>query len=137
MSLTQSENLQKRLRSLRRIYAGISEWSQDRDAAPRILKALNPLAELMVIGEAVGPETLRRSGINYFRADGSLGRTGQYLDEMLRPVGFTVYPSSKIELAKGIFIESSQGKSRKTAYCTDLCPEFPGYRVNSKAGKKM
>lgn len=89
----------------------------------------------MVIGEAVGPETLRRSGVNYFRLDSSLGRTGRYLDEMLQPVGFTIYPSSKVKLANGTIIESTRGKPRKTAYCTDLCPEFPGYCENRNAVK--
>jgi uracil-DNA glycosylase len=136
MNSMQREKLQIRLRSLRRLYAEISEWSQDRGAAPRVLKALNPLAELMVIGEAVGPETLRCSGVNYFRLDGSLGRTGRYLDDIIRPLGFTVYPSSKIKLANGAVIESDKSKARKTVYCTDLCPEFPGYCEKGNTVKK-
>jgi uracil-DNA glycosylase len=122
------------LRSLRRVYAEIAKWNQDRAAVPRILEALNPSADLMVIGEAVGPETLRRSGVNYFRVDGTLGRTGKYLDEMLRPLGFTVYPSSDIQLMNGTFIESRPGAPRETAYYTDLCPEFPG-QVSRRRGK--
>ncbi len=136
MSSSKSEKVQIRLRCLRRIYAEISEWSRDRGATLRILKALNPLADLMVIGEAVGPETLRRSGVNYFRLDGSLGRTGRYLDDMLRPLGFTVYPSSKIKLPNGVIIEPDQDRMRQTVYCTDLCPEFPGYCEKISTVKK-
>jgi uracil-DNA glycosylase len=132
MNSAQSKKHQVRLRSLRRVYAEIAKWNQDRVAVSRVLEALNPCADLMVIGEAVGPETLRRSGINYFRVDGTLGRTGKYLDEMLRPLGFTVYPSSDVHLMNGAVIESGPGAPRETAYCTDLCPEFPGHVSRGK-----
>jgi uracil-DNA glycosylase len=136
MYAARSKRRQVRLRSLRRVYAEIAKWTQDRAAVPRVLEALNPCADLMVVGEAVGPETLRRSGINYFRVDGTLGRTGKYLDEMLRPLGFTVYPSSDIQLMNGTHIESGTGARRETAYCTDLCPEFPG-QVSRRKGKAI
>jgi hypothetical protein len=118
---------ERQLRSLRRIYAEIGEWNRDREAVPRILTALNPCADLAIVAEAIGPKTVRLSGVNYFRADGRLGGTGRYLDKMLLPLGFTVYPSSDVKLASGAVIQAALGSQRQTAYCTDLCPEFPGY----------
>jgi len=116
-----------RLRRLRSIFEAIQRWSPDRDLAARRISAIDPFAQLVVVGEAVGPRTLRVSGVPYFDSQGSIGRTGKYLDEILKPLGYTVYPPRDIRVKLGK-ISCSQGLGRKTAYCTDLCPTFPGYR---------
>jgi uracil-DNA glycosylase len=118
---------EQRLRSLQRIYRAIEDWSLDDEAKPRVTSAVNPWAHLAIVGEAIGPRTVRFSGVNYFGVDGRLGKTGQYLDEMLRPLGYTVYPTTDVKLASGVVIPAALGLSRKTVYCTDLCPEFPGH----------
>jgi hypothetical protein len=48
-----------------------------------IRSAINPFADLVVIGEAVGPDTLRRSGVSYFGLDGCLGKSGSNIEEIL------------------------------------------------------
>jgi uracil-DNA glycosylase len=121
---------------LSKLYSEIAEWTIDRQAVPKVIAALNPCARLAIVGEAVGPKTVRLSGVNYFGADGKLGDTGKYLDEMLRSVGFTVYPVRRAKLASGAYVESSPGVGRETVYCTDLCPEFPG-RARRRKGKKI
>lgn len=126
---------ERQLRSLRRVYAEIARWNSDCEAVPRIMAALNPCADLAIVGEAIGPKTVRLSGVNYFRPDGRLGDTGRYLDEMLFPLGFTVYPPSDIKLASGAVIQAAPGMQRQTAYCTDLCPEFPGYVSIQRNGR--
>ena len=134
------EERERRLRSLRRIYAEIAEWSRDAEAIPRILPSLNPCADLAIVAEAIGPTTVRLSGVNYFRIDGRLGATGRYLDEILRPLRFTVYPPCDLTLASGAVIHASLGRQRQTAYCTDLCPEFPGhvsFRRNQRTKKSV
>jgi uracil-DNA glycosylase len=120
---------------LRKVHAQIAKWTRDRKAVPKIVAALNPCADLAIVGEAIGPKTVRLSGVNYFSPAGRLGKTGKYLDEMLRPLGFTLYPAFKVRLASGKSVQGVPSGQRETAYCTDLCPEFPG-RVFTWKGKE-
>ena len=115
-----------RLRQLQQIYQEIAAWAQDREAVPRNIAAVQPVTALAVVGEAVGPSTVRLSGVNYFDQSGRLGPTGTNLDQILIPFGYTVYPQRNVKVANGT-IEWARGGGRNTAYCTDLCPVFPGY----------
>jgi hypothetical protein len=132
----------RRLKQLRHIYSEIAAWNQDCEAVQPILHSLNPCSELAVVAEAVGPKTLRVSGVSYFDLRGRLGRTGKCLDEMLRPMGFTVYPPRDLTLASGAIIQGTSHEGRQTAYFTDICPEFPGHaltrrkRVQKKSTKR-
>jgi len=96
------------------------------------MKAIHLPARIVIVGEAVGPSTLRFSGVNYFDQYGRLGPTGIRLDRMLVPFGYTIYPPCDIKVPKGM-IDCIRGGGRHTVYCTDLCPAFPGYE-NTKRG---
>src|SRR5260370_13721319 len=98
-----------------------------------IRSVINPFADLVVIGEAVGPDTLRRSGVNYFRLDGCLGKSGNNLEEILRSVGLTLFPPQEVTLRSGAVIEGGHREVRQTVYCTDLCPEYPVARASAPA----
>ena len=121
-----SERLQ-RMKALKKIYREIAAWQQDSECVPRICSAVNPFADLVVVGEAIGPDTVRCSGVNYFRLDGHLGDSGQNLEEILSRVGLTLYPGSDLRLPTGRVLEASLGGGRQTVYSTDLCPEYPGH----------
>ena len=125
-----SERLQ-RMKALKKIYREIAAWQQDSECVPRICSAVNPFADLVVVGEAIGPDTVRCSGVNYFRLDGHLGDSGQNLEEILSRVGLTLYPGSDLRLPTGRVLEASLGGGRQTVYSTDLCPEYPGH-IGSK-----
>jgi hypothetical protein len=130
-----SEQRKQKLRSLQRIYAEIGVWNRDRETVPRIMAALNPCADLAIVGEAVGPKTLRFSGVNYFRLDGRLGDTGRYLDEMLSPLGFTVYPPSDVTLAGGAVIQAAPGAQRQNSLLHRSMPRVPRTRFHSTERK--
>ena len=114
-----------RLRKLKKIYCEIDQWAGDQEAVPRNLAAVQSNAKIAVIGEAIGPASVRLSGVNYFNQNGRLGPTGINLDRLLEPFGYTVYPPYDVTLATGQ-IECAPGEGRNTVYCTDLCPVFPG-----------
>jgi len=116
-----------RSQRLQSIYSRIARWSADDKFVTRKIAAVNPTAELAVVGEAPGPRTVRLSGVNYFDRGGRIGATGRYLDEILRPLGCTVYPPRDVKVSCGT-ITRAQGAGRPTVYCTDLCPVFPGYQ---------
>ena len=120
----------ERLQKLETVYRAIRAWSPDRGLAERKLAAVNSSALLAVVGEAVGPKTLRVSGVPYFDDRGHIGRAGKYLDDILKSVGYTVYPPQDIRVRHGT-ISRSAGLGRCTAYYTDMCPTFPGYRMDS------
>lgn len=126
----------KRLKELQGIYASIKTWSPDRKQAERELTAINPSAFLAVVGEAVGPRTLRLSGVPYFDDRGQIGRAGKYLDDILKSVGYTVYPPQDIRVRHGT-IHRSPGLGRYTAYYTDMCPTFPGYQRDSNGRMRI
>lgn len=114
-----------RLRKLKKIYSEIQHWAGDHEAVSRNLAAVEADAKLAVVGEAVGPASVRLSGVNYFNQHGRLGPTGTNLDRVLDHFGYTVYPPSNVMLTAGR-IECAGGEGRNTVYCTDLCPVFPG-----------
>jgi hypothetical protein len=93
-----SATLRRRINALKGIYDEIHAWGRDSESVPRITSAVNPSANLVVVGEAVGPDSVRHSGVNYFRLDGRLGRTGRNLEEILRTVGLTLYPQKDVRL---------------------------------------
>jgi uracil-DNA glycosylase len=120
----------RRINALKKIYDEIYAWGRDSESVARITSAVNPSADLVVVGEAIGPDTVRHSGVNYFRLDGRLGRTGRNLEEILRTVGLTLYPQKDVRLRSGTVIEGVPSGGVRTVYCTDLCPEYPGYAVS-------
>ena len=125
-----------KLRRLRRIYAAMRRWGGDQESAKRIVQAVDPSAKLLVVAEAVGPRTLRLSGVNYFDTHGRLGATGRYLDRILEHVGYTVYPPREVRLGNGAILPGASD-GRKTGYFTDICPVFPGHAGARDRSKRI
>ena len=103
------------MRLLNHIYEEMRLWARDGRAVPRNLDAVNPFAELMIVAEATGPRTVRLSGVNYFDSRGRLGRTGRYLEEILRCLNYTLYPQMDIAVVEGV-IRSFEGGGRQTGF---------------------
>ena len=83
----------------------------------RDVTATNIDSKIMVIAEAMAPEQVRLSGINYFYKDGKIGSTGKYFEKFLNKFDYTVYPSKE-----------------KCIYHTEIVHNFPGYKISK--GKK-
>lgn len=123
--------MDSRLQRLKAIYLDMAKWAQDQAAVPRILEAVEPASQLAIVGEALGPSTVRLSGVNYFDRHGRIGPTGTNLDKLLKPLGYTIYPPRNIDVPGGK-IDCRPGSGRKTVYCTDLCPTFPGHVLRGR-----
>jgi uracil-DNA glycosylase family 4 len=67
-------------------------------------------SEVFVIGQALGPQTQRRSGVPYTYPSGVLSRTGQVLDGLLEAIGYTIDPRS----------------TRRYVYSSDIVQRYPG-----------
>jgi hypothetical protein len=124
----------RELAVLARLFQEMDEWADDVASVPRNVEAVDLNASLFIIGEAAGPKTLRVSGVPYFDPEGRLGRTGKNLEKLLHPLGYTLYPQTHVMLPNGT-LKANSGRGRRTAYCTDICPKFPGYRI-SKSGEQ-
>lgn len=77
----------------------------DREVLPEALDS-----EVFLVGQALGPNTQRKSGRPYLTPDGTLGPSGRNLDRFLRYFGYTIRP----------------GSSARYAYSTDLVQRYPG-----------
>lgn len=93
----------------------------DADHVPRQLvdKALD--ADVMVIGQALGRDTQRLSGLPWMFPDGKLSGGGRTLDNFLAGCGQTVQP---------------EDENRSYVYCTDMAHHFPGRREEGKWDKE-
>lgn len=83
----------------------------------RDISKTNVDSKIMVIAEAMAPEQVRLSGVNYFYKDGTIGNTGRYLEKFLNLFNHSVYPEHP-----------------NCIYHTEIVHSFPGY-VN-KSGKR-
>jgi len=72
-------------------------------------------SKVMIIAEAMAPEQVRLSGINYFFKDGTIGNTGKSLEKFLNKFGYTVYPDKP-----------------NCIYHTEIVHGFPGYEIKNE-----
>jgi len=83
----------------------------------RDISKTNINSKVMIIAEAMAPEQVRLSGVNYFFKDGTIGNTGKSFEKFLNKFEYTVYPDKP-----------------NCVYHTEIVHGFPGYEI--KNGKK-
>lgn len=76
----------------------------------RDISKTNLNAKVMIIAEAMAPEQVRLSGVNYFYKNGRIGNTGRYLEKFLNLFDCSVYPDNP-----------------NCVYHTEIVHSFPGY----------
>jgi len=81
----------------------------------RDISKMNINSKVMVIAEAMAPEQVRLSGVNYFFKDGTIGNTGKSLEKFLNKFGYTVYPDKP-----------------NCVYHTEIVHGFPGYEIKNE-----
>ncbi len=79
----------------------------------RKLDSVNLKSDIFVIAEAMAPNQVRVSGINYFDINGKLGNTGKFFEKFLNKFGYSVYPGETC------------------IYHTEIVHCFPGYEIKS------
>lgn len=84
----------------------------------RDISRTNINADVMIIAEAIAPEQVRLSGVNYFFKNGKVGNTGKTLEKFLNLFDYSVYPDQP-----------------NCVYHTEIVHSFPGYIF--KNGKKV
>ena len=82
----------------------------------RKLDSVNLKSKIFVIAEAMAPNQVRVSGVNYFDASGKIGNTGRFFEKFLNKFEYSVYPGNNC------------------VYHTEIVHCFPGYKI--KTNKK-
>jgi len=125
--LTRDNALRKtRLAALAELYDEIWDWAHtkyDRHLVKRKVEAIDPSSRLFIIGEAHAEGQVRLTGINWFDAWGTLGRSGENLDAILRYLRYTVYPPRPVHLQRGQ--TPPKYSELTTVYTTDVFPCYP------------
>lgn len=100
----------------------------DHCKVPIKIEAINWNAEVMIISEALAQEQVRKSGVNFFKNDGTLGNTGKNLECLLNQLDQTIYPRRRVKLFQNHYVPSKSDKDRDqmvTVYNTEIVHCFP------------
>jgi uracil-DNA glycosylase len=97
----------------------------DREKALRLVQAVNIQSDIFIISQALAANQLRKSGVNFFQADGRLGNTGKSLEGFLNSFGRTVYPQRSIAIPSGAAIPQCT-VGYITACNTEIAQCYPG-----------
>jgi uracil-DNA glycosylase family 4 len=86
------------------------EMQPDEERVRRRVVTRAATSRLFIVGQALGPNTQRRSGMPYMFPNEELSPTGRVLDQFVRRLGFTIDPSSTLPYA----------------YSSDIVQRYPG-----------
>ena len=99
----------------------------DPEKALRRLEAVSMDTDVFIVSQALAQGQLRRSGVNFFMPDGSLGNTGRNLEKFLNLLGRTVYPAARVALPGGATVPEAR-PGFIPVYNTELAQCWPGRR---------
>src|SRR5262245_31484815 len=86
------------------------QMAVDEKRTARTLVPKAVMSPVFVIGQALGPNTQRLSGLPYTYPNGELSSTGRVLDDLLRAIGYTIDARS----------------ARPYVYSSDVVQRYPG-----------
>ena len=91
----------------------------DREKKLRRSDAVDPLADVFIVSQALAELTQRKTGVSFFDEKGQLGKTGRNLEEFLRKFKRTLYPPWSIQLEEGLQIPAREPEFL-TVYNTEV-----------------
>lgn len=107
----------------------------DSEKALRLVEAVNVQSDVFIISQALAAGQLRKSGVNFFQADGRLGNTGQALERFLNGFGRTVYPKQAVMLPSGAVISKCDARYT-TVYNTEVAQCYPGKNARGNGDRE-
>jgi uracil-DNA glycosylase len=91
--------------------------------------------DVLIVSQSLAANQLRRSGVNFFMADGTIGATGLILHRFLRKFGRTVYPPSGVVLSNGNVI-SRREEGFRSVYNTEIAQCYPGKALGKNGHRR-
>lgn len=107
----------------------------DKEKSLRLVCGVNSEADVFIISQTLAANQLRKSGVNFFQADGRLGKTGTILEPFLNKFHRTVYPQQKVTITGNVTIPNCNPKY-KVVYNTEIAQCFPGKNKGGKGDRK-
>lgn len=99
----------------------------DSEKELRLVEAVDPNSDVMIVSQSLASNQLRRSGINFFQSDGKLGNTGRNIERFLNKFGRTVYPYREVKTPSGAEIPGRR-PGRRSVYNTEIVQCYTGRR---------
>ena len=125
--------------SLCSLYADIQNChvcpGMDSSKHVRRTDAIELETDVFVISQSLAKGTLRLTGVNFFKPDGTLGSTGRLLEKFLNQFSRTVYPLKEVVLENGARIPAGNPVWR-TVYNTEVAQCYPG-KASSGMGDRI
>ncbi|MBS3908072.1 MAG: hypothetical protein KGZ93_00335 [Actinobacteria bacterium] len=91
--------------------------------------------DVLIVSQSLAANQLRRSGVNFFKADGTIGATGVILDRFLRKFGRTVHPPNTVVLSNGNVI-SRREEGLRSVYNTEIAQCYPGKALGKSGDRR-
>ena len=91
--------------------------------------------DVLIVSQSLAANQLRRSGVNFFMADGTIGANGLILDRFLRKFGRTVYPPNVVVLSNGNVI-SRREEGLTSVYNTEIAQCYPGKALGKNGDRR-
>ena len=122
-AILEGDSKKMRLLQLEALYDEMRDWARaryDASVVQRSVEALDLDCQLFIRSEAYARTQVRLTGVNWFDERGKIGQSGGYLDQILRCVGYTVYPPSELRLRLGKI--RAREPNLRTVYTADIFP---------------
>lgn len=108
--------------------------NMDTEKAPRLVKAVSLTSDVFIVSQTLAESQLRRSGVNFFQANGRLGNTGATLEKFLNKFSRTVYPHQKVTLRDSVTIPKCR-EGFLSIYNTEIAQCYPGKKSGNKGDR--
>lgn len=106
----------------------------DRDKSLRLVQAVNLESDVFIISQTLAANQLRKSGVNFFQADGHLGNTGTSLERFLNNFQRTVYPHQEVTIFSNVMIPKCN-PGYTSVYNTEIAQCYPGKNNNGRGDR--
>ena len=97
----------------------------DKYKLQRNIESVDENSTVFILSQALAENQLRKSGVNFFKEDGTVGDTGRLLEKFLNQFDRTIYPPREIILANGTKVPKCDNKY-KSVYNTEITQCYPG-----------
>lgn len=123
---------------LRELYEDIEDCQicpgMDKEKALRLVEAVDLASDVFIISQTLAANQLRKSGVNFFQANGQLGNTGEALEKFLNQFSRTVYPKQEVKIFSGITIPKCKS-GYVPVYNTEIAQCYPGKKLGNKGDR--
>lgn len=108
------------------LYQQMWQWGKSRydpELVRHRVETVDLQSRLFIVGEAHAKAQVRLTGINWFNQEGMMGTSGSTLDLILRCVGYTIRPQTKIQVGETWI--GPREPHQRSAYTTEIFPSYP------------